>query len=350
MLSGKLWPAHPKPLPDELLSSWIVRVAEANGIKLETMTHQLFGSYRLPWNRDIDRLAPKWLLKEICAHTGTGYWDAYRTTLAGYRTRLYRHRKDSGQLRWILPVIINSTKREGYGIQFCPQCLTTDKEPYFRRKWRVAFYTFCPEHRIMLHDCCPNCGAAVAFYRRDFGRAIDEAGAICLCHQCQFDLRNAPHESVLIFDDDAFHLHVEILRSLDVPASNAGRFNLGFHAVLHQLCKVMLSIPNRDQLRQYIAAKLGVAIAPTHYIRVAFEQRRLYDRHQTVSFSLWLLTDPEERIRSAWQAKAVRFNLLLKDFSKAPKWFAYLAGRLNRMQFPELYGARNERAEERRFT
>lgn len=337
MLSGKLWPAHPKPLPDELLSSWIVRIAEANGVKLQTMTHLLFGLYLIPWNRDIDRLAPKWLLKGICAHTGTGYWDAYRTTLAGYRTRLYRHRKDSGQLRWILPVKINSTKREGYGMQYCPVCLAMDKEPYFRRKWRVALYTFCFEHRIMLHDCCPACGAAVTFYRRDFGRGIDEAGAICLCYQCQFDLRTAPQEPVPIYDDGAFQLYVDMLQALDGTARDAGQFNLKFHAVAHQLCKVMLSVQNRDQLRQYIAKILGVEITPVLHGKMPFEQRRVFDRHQMVSFALWLLADPEERIRDAWQAKAVRFNLLLKDFSDAPKWFSDLAGRLNRMQFPELY-------------
>jgi len=58
---------------------------------------------------------------------------------------------------------------------------------------------------------------------------------------------------------------------------------------------------------------------------------------QTVFFALWLLAAPKERIGAAWQAKAVRFNLLLKDFSDAPRWFADLAGQLNRMQFPALY-------------
>lgn len=341
MLSGKLWPAHPKPLPDELLSSWIVRLAEANGIKLETMTHLMFGSYLLPWNRDIDRLAPKWLLKGICAHTGASYWDAYRATLARYRTRLYPKRKDSGQLRWILSVQINSTKREGYGMQYCPACLTTDKDPYFRRKWRVAFHTFCPEHRIMLHDCCPSCGAAVTFYRRDFGHGIDEAGSICLCYQCQFDLRNAPQEPMTIYNDGAFQLYADMLKALDGPVCNAGQFNLKFHAVLHQLCKVMLSVRNQDKLRHYIANRLGVVIAPVLHGRLPFEQRRVFDRHQTVSFALWLLAAPEKRIKEAWLAKSIRFNLLLKDFSDPPKWFTDLAGRLNRRQFPELYARTN---------
>ncbi len=337
MLSGKLWPAHPQPLPDELLSSWIVRIAEANGVKLQTMTHLLFGLYNLPWNHDIDRLAPKWFLKGICAHAGSSYWDAYRMTLAGYRTRLYRYRKDSGQLRWILPVRINSTKRDGFGMQYCPACLAMDKEPYFRRKWRVAFHAFCPMHKIMLHDCCPACGAAVTFYRRDFGRTIDEAGAICLCFQCQFDLRLAPQLPVPIYDDDVFRLYVEMLRALDGAATDAGQFDLKFHAVLHQLCKVILSNQNHDQLRQYVAKMLGVAIAPAVHGKISLEHRRVFDRYQTVCFALWLLAAPEERINAAWQAKAVRYNFLLKDFSDAPKWFVDLAEQLNRMRFPDLY-------------
>jgi len=222
-------------------------------------------------------------------------------TLAGYRTRLYRYRKDSGQLRWILPVRINSTKRDGYGMQYCPACLVADKEPYFRRKWRVASHTFCPEHRIMLHDSCHACGAPVTFYRRDFGRAIDEAGAICLCYQCQFDLRTAPQAPVAIYDEDVFRLHIEMLQALDGDASNAGRFDLKFHAVLHQLCKVMLSNQNHDQLRQYIAKMLGVATEPQLHGKMPLEHRRIFERYQIVFFALWLLVDKGGRIVEEWR-------------------------------------------------
>lgn len=129
-----------------------------------------------------------------------------------------------------------------------------------------------------------------------------------------------------------------MLQALEGPARDAGRFNLNFHAVLHhQLCKVMVSVRNYDQLRQHVVKRLGVAIAPVLHGKFPFEQRRIIDRHLTVSFALWLLADPEERIHAAWQAKGVRFNLLLKDFRDAPKWFTDLAGQLNRMQFPELY-------------
>jgi hypothetical protein len=99
----------------------------------------------------------------------------------------------------------------------------------------------------------------------------------------------------------------------------------------------MLSISNHDQLRQYIAKINGVAIAPVVHGKIPFERRRVFDRYQAVLFALWLLADSETRIRQAWQAKAVRFNLLLRDFKDGPKWFVDLAEQLNRMRFPAIY-------------
>ena len=151
MTYGQVWPAHPKPLPDELLSSWFVRVAESNAIKLQTLSWMLFGYGKSPWNRDIDRLAPPWFLEAICAHTGIGYDEVYCTTLDSYCTRLYPKRQSSGQLRWVLPIVSHGAARQGFGMQFCPACLAQDAVPYFRKPWRLALFTYCA--RFMAARC-----------------------------------------------------------------------------------------------------------------------------------------------------------------------------------------------------
>lgn len=138
-LSGELWPAHPKPLPDELLSSWIVRIASANGLKLQTFCDRVFGKEHQLWNRDIDRHAPPWLLASLARHTGTPIKHVRDATLEVYRGRLYRRKHDAGQLRWILPAGVYHRTRRHFGVQFCPQCLAEDHEPYFRTRWR-GFY------------------------------------------------------------------------------------------------------------------------------------------------------------------------------------------------------------------
>lgn len=334
MLSGTLWPAHPRPLPDELLSSWIVRIAEANGIKLYTLTLGLFGDRLTPWQRDIDRQAPKWLLKQICAKTGVGYWDAYHTTLTGYRTHIYPRRQTSGQLRWILPISSYGLERRGYGQQFCPECLAQDWSPYFRRCWRVGFFTFCPTHGCMLLDACHACGTPVALHRRDMGRDLVESKGLAHCQKCGADYRAASREQAHGADYQAHSMHQELLHAA-TNSNGRPHYNLGFFGVLHQLCKVLGSSANAGRLYHWVEAQPGIttSIFPSPR-RATFESRRIHERHALVSFALWLLCDLPLRLTAAWRDKAVRFNHLLKDFDQPPRWYADVCTPLKRPMTP----------------
>lgn len=329
MPHGRIWPAHPKPLPDELLSSWIVRVAQANGIKLQTLSWMLFGNARSPWNRDVDRSAPKWLLKAICEHTGTNYWDAYRTTLTAYRNKLFPRRQSAGQLRWILPVRTHGMAREGYGQQFCPQCLTEDQTPYFRKFWRVALVTFCPMHQVMLYDACPSCGVPVVFHRRDFGLEIEKAGPICVCYACRFDFRMGARVVPALPSEEIREIFSEMLLFVQRPVLRTERFDPGFFVVLHQFCRIMGSRQNRGRLGNFVAERLMVERAEIELGRMTIEHRRVAERHDFLLCALWLMAAPAERLRQAWEAKAVRYNLLLKDLEQSPSWFRLLAGELS---------------------
>src|SRR6202035_476121 len=97
-LTSSLWPIHYKPLPDELLSCWLVRLAHGHGLKVQTFCNQIFGSHLQVWNRDIDRLAPTWLLNELSHRTGTSAEAALNSTLRVYEGRLYRKFRSTGSL------------------------------------------------------------------------------------------------------------------------------------------------------------------------------------------------------------------------------------------------------------
>lgn len=327
MAHGRIWPAHPKPLPDELLSSWIVRVARANGIKLQTLCWMLFGNARSPWNRDIDRSAPIWLLKTMCEHTGTNYWDIYHTTLATYRTLLYPNRRRSGQLRWILPVRTHAMTRNGYGQQFCPRCLEEDQIPYFRKAWRVALVTFCPKHQVMLHDACPSCGVPLVFHRSDFGVEQEKPKPIFSCYNCGFDFRATSTVAATFYSKEIRELFCEMLVFLQTPILQMERFDLGFFAVLHQFCRIMGSHQNAGSLRSFVANRLGMDLTKIELGRTSIERRRVAERHDLLMCALWLMASPTGRIREAWEARAVRYNLMLKDIDESPKWFWQLVRR-----------------------
>jgi len=322
MPHGQLWPAHPKPLPDELLSSWMVRVAEANAIKLQTMSRLLYGTERTPWNRDIDRFAPKWLLSEICRHTGVTYWAAFHTTLATYRNLLYSRRRLSGQLTWVLVNMNYGTSQRGFGMQFCPMCLAEDAVPYFRKQWRLALYTYCPIHQGMLLDACPTCGASVSYFRRDFGRDLKDALDIQHCHSCGFDLRHSKFHSPRMPDDDVHRRFDTILYSLANTQRISYSNQYGFFAVLHQLCRIMCMRENDGRLLTFVLSQLNCSDEIVQHTSRPIECLRIDERHTLLIAALWLLEDPSPRLKLAWEKKTVRYTNFVKDFSSTPLWYS----------------------------
>lgn len=147
-----------------------MRCAHHNGLKVQTFCDRVFGKEHQVWNRDVDRLAPPWLLQVITVGTGVSPHLADNTTMKLFEGRLFEHRNRGGQLRWVLLLGQYHRLHQGFGMQYCPLCLGEDSEPYYRLSWRLAFYTFCPRHQTLLLDRCHACGAPVAFHRIELGR------------------------------------------------------------------------------------------------------------------------------------------------------------------------------------
>lgn len=318
-----LWPVHLKPLPDELLSSWLVRLARAHGLKVHTFGRLVFGAggQRL-WTRDIDRVAPQWLLDQLGEHTGTTAECTRLTTLKAYEGHLYPIFRESFVLKWILPLLLFQTTHKGFGLQFCPRCLMEDPEPYYRKRWRVAFYTWCSRHNTMLHDRCPKCGAPVVFQRRELGQfgRID-GGAITLCHACDFNLSSSPVRIVTFLNEAIGQESSLAIRYLEDSNTVSDRFNPEYFDVLHQLCRLMVTRYRNLWLREFVSQRLGMreplfsAKAPT------FEMRPIEERHLLTQMGFWLMSDTERLLTDAWHAGSVSYSMLLRDFEDRPDWF-----------------------------
>jgi len=332
------WPARPRPLPDELLSSWLMRIAAANGQKLQAFCDCAFGKERQLWNRDVDRLAPRWLISELSFRTGLSILCIRGMTLNAYCGTIFRHRQLSGQLRWILPLRMYHRKRLGFGIQFCPTCLAEDDEkPYFRRRWRVAYCTCCLKHNSLLRDRCPSCLAPVAFHRRELGRPeVLDAGPMYLCHNCDYDLRRTPVADIPVYDPSAYLLMRTLVQNLEVNQAAKHRFGVGFHDTLHQMCKIIASHRPGLGLKQFVEGQLHISAAALEIGRFPFENRSVSERHYVVSLALWVMSDMRRRLRAAWKSGAVRYNALLKDLDPPPRRLVSMTDRFNRNRASSL--------------
>jgi hypothetical protein len=190
-LSGLLWPVHLKPREDELLSSWLMRLTRAYSSVPHSFTRLLWPGLQI-WNRDLDRLAPTVVVRDLAQHTGVSIQRAFGTTLKAYEGVVFEHLVTNSVAQWILPLQIWHRLHLRHGQQYCPRCLSED-EPYFRRRWRLSFVTGCTRHGLALLDRCVVCGATVNFHRAAYW-----IPRLSSCFKCGADLATAVASSLML--------------------------------------------------------------------------------------------------------------------------------------------------------
>lgn len=322
---SNLWPVHLKPKSDELLSSWIVRLAQGHGMKVQSFCHQAFGRQHAIWNRDIDKLAPRHFLESLCDVTGTPWEQAWQTTLNSYEGILYERHNPFGNSRWILPLGVYHRKRKGFGLLYCPLCLKEDREPYFRKQWRLAFHVICDRHGTAMLDRCPACGAAVVFFRREMGnRTAFDGGDITRCYACSADLRHGPAYDPPGPDGQT----LSILRSL-IMFHDMGWWFVGngnsvyshlYFDVLHHV-SALLASKHTSRLREEVEHRTSFR-APSEIgtRQVSLEERSFCERYWQINSALWILQDWPDRFIGMCEASRVSMARVLKDIDP-PWWF-----------------------------
>lgn len=201
-----LWCVRPLPAENELLSSWLHRLALANAISDHTLCRHMFGDAPI-WNRDIDRCVPDHLLPTLSRWTGVAVGRLEEMKLAHFLGKMTARFARVGNCPWLLPLGVYHRIRLRRGLQFCPACLRSGPADALW-VWRLAWATACPVHHTDLLEGCPSCGSPYIPHRMApslFGRAC--------CPHCGFDVARAAAA-------DAEEPAVEFERRLAVAAAN----------------------------------------------------------------------------------------------------------------------------------
>jgi hypothetical protein len=298
--SSALLPAHVQPRVDELLSSWLVRLADAHGLKVHTFTSKLWPGDRI-WHSDVDRSAPPWLLDSLARWTSTSPEVAAGTSLRGFEGVVF---PDISWPRtpWILPLARRARIHTHAGLQYCPHCLSLQDGAYYRRVWRLGFLTSCAEHNCRLQDRCPQCRAPINFQRQQTGdrRSVPRA-ALDRCTTCSADLKAAP--SIPITDDpDASLLRKQVTAALRGDSVVVGSYTLAslqFFDVLRRLMRLVatgaVSAAIRARIRRADGPTARAPRFPTAHRGV--EWLDVNDRARLLSIAAWLLTDWPSRLQ-----------------------------------------------------
>lgn len=147
-------------LQDELITSWIVRLARQSGHTPYAFANLIFGSYWI-WCRDTDLVIGDRERRKLATGTGIEAHTMHFHAFDGFDLRPERSITPG-----ILSYGVYHRTRHRHGLQYCPLCLFESDMPYHRREWRFALQFGCAAHGVHLLDACPHCDAPLMPHRR----------------------------------------------------------------------------------------------------------------------------------------------------------------------------------------
>lgn len=179
----------PQPQPDELLSSWLTRMAFAHGYTLTKFISFFLKNNGTTLSRiDIDFKNDPILFKKLAQKSGLDYQQIMQMSLRSGEGYLF----DTEYNTLYPPKQIRKLKdkRTHFGLLLCPKCLAEDIHPYWRKRWRYNFYNACPKHNVFLTDRCGRCYERIRF------STMKVSSQLVCCGKCSKDLRETITQKV----------------------------------------------------------------------------------------------------------------------------------------------------------
>lgn len=153
------------------------------------------------------------------------------------------------------------------------------------------------------------------------------------CHACGFDFRTAAKVEPILYDAQATSILRQASHGLELDHEQGSTWNLDSYSVMHQLSKTLATRYKHSRLRNFVQEELGIQDIALNQGQRSFEMRSIEHRHHLVQLAAWLLADLEPRLISAWRARAIRYNVLLKDFPHRPQWYSDVVEALSDWRF-----------------
>jgi hypothetical protein len=261
------------------------------------------------------------MVEVLSAKTGTSVEQVRATTLTAYENILYERHNRFGPTPWIMPIGVYHRKRRQFGLQYCPRCLAEDEDPYYRRKWRLAFIVICEKHCIILYDRCPNCNEPVNFHRDEMGdHRKFVAVSLTLCHICRFDLRKINNELTADATLAECRFTKLLLQAVadgfiqvnESVVTYSHLFFVGFR----QLMKILAMHDRRIvKLHQAISKEYSVEIyTPSASKSIDIQELRVEERRQLLGLACCLLDE--------WPHRFIELSIKFKVWSSL--WLRHL--------------------------
>ena len=309
---------RPKPYEDELLGSWLTRIAIAHHTLPWTFCNIHFPQYKNTiFSRDIDIWAPLDLIKSISLKSGIKADNIFSLTLKSYGGYLNEDITSATNNNLILPVTARKRVNNAYGQKFCPLCLR--ERTYFKKTWRLAFYGICHIHKCFMHDKCQNCGKPVSYYKFMDDNGFDS------CWNCGFSFKKTKptyiHGGSLI--PIMLSRNMDILKKGYFQINEKPFYSISYFIVLKHIAKLIYQFGYRRDYTIENEQKIhGFKIKNKSKTKKRPMEETVSIQESNVIFTAAakILSSIDE-LTFYIKSNKINFNLLKRDMPYIPFWY-----------------------------
>ena len=321
-----IWPSSFPPNDDEVLSSWLVRLAHAHHHKVHTFCTVICPQEQI-WTRDLDLNPPQKLVEQLVTYTIASEAQVNGTMLGTLEGIIQETINHNGANPTILPLGVFHRKRKLKGQQYCVSCLVKDGEtPYFRRRWRLSFWTVCEDCGCYLDEECPHCQFPINFFRQELGKKNSGPGPLLSnCYNCQ---QNITHQNTRKAPDGLVEFQSEIYRATqlgyygDIQYSHL--FFKGLFAIIYLLNS---GSPAAKRIQNLISVKSNIIFKSTAVPRTksnTFNRLSIRERVDLMLCCHWLFDNDYMNFRMLMEYKPRHFVSSMGEHQPLPFWLKQL--------------------------
>ena len=173
--------AHPKPLENESIRGYLLRLTDINGFKSIRVFKKLLGPSNYNYNTFSNSLSLEALFERLAPSLHTTPDALSDAFLSHWTWGVYRSN------RQYLQGLLSQYCR------LCPLCLS--EHQFYKAEWEFSLNVVCKEHQCYLIDECPHCKARVKW----------QGGYMHKCHHCGEYYANSKVERIAL-DSPLIHL------------------------------------------------------------------------------------------------------------------------------------------------
>ncbi len=180
----------------------------------------------------------------------------------------------------------------------CTQCINEAPIAFWRKTWRLSFWTVCPVHRVLMLQNCPRCMWPIFLN----GKRIEYLHRCTECSESFHKDSHEPEDSAFEMPKYIYNIFAHTPEALPVKVTDVSQWWQGFRRLVGVVCfpKNASALMN---VREHIPDRYHALLAAiSEQPPLNFDGHAILIRHKVLCFVDWLL--------HAWPSRYV--NLFAK--------------------------------------